>query len=104
MQRRVKDAMSSDDERTRRDACPRKASNAAKFGDQGKAASARETMRWFGLDSDTGNVRRTGQTSLCFQEESAGDGLRNKRLVAGRLTRPAPKRGGMNEKNADSAL
>jgi len=63
------------------------------LGIKGKRASARETMRWFGLDCVTGNVRRTGQTSLCFQEEAAEDGLRNKRLVGEKLNRPAPKRG-----------
>ncbi|WP_306546443.1 hypothetical protein [Desulfobulbus sp.] len=74
------------------------------LGIKGKRASARETMRWFGLDCVTGGVRRTGKTSLCFQEESAEDGLRNKRLVEERLNRPVLQRGARIEKNADSAL
>lgn len=69
-----------------------------------KASPQESSMRWFGLDCVTGGVRRTGQTSLCFQEDAAEDGLRNKRLVEERLNRPVQQRGARIEKNADSAL
>ena len=74
------------------------------LGIRGKRPPQESSMRWFGHDSDTGNVRRTGRIFLCSQENSAEDGLRNKRLVEERLNRPVQQRGARIEKNADSAL
>ena len=66
------------------------------LGIKGKRPAQESSMRWFGLDSDPGNVRRTGRILRCSQEEAAEDGLRNKRLVEERLNRPAPTKRGQD--------